>query len=41
DDRLIAGLALALPAARLADRDGLVSLVADTAIRLGSLLQRV
>jgi len=41
DQRLVAGLALALPAARLADRDGLVSLVADTAVRLGPLLSRV
>lgn len=41
DDRLIAGLALALPAARLAEREGLVSLVADTVARLGPLLQRV
>ncbi|GAA2064921.1 MULTISPECIES: helix-turn-helix domain-containing protein [Leifsonia] len=40
DQRLVAGLALALPAARLADRDGLVSLVADTAVRLGPLLGR-
>ncbi|MGN6425481.1 MAG: helix-turn-helix domain-containing protein, partial [Leifsonia sp.] len=41
DRRLVAGLALAVPAARLADRDGLLGLVGDTAERLGPLLQRV
>ncbi|MBN9632876.1 MAG: helix-turn-helix domain-containing protein [Actinobacteria bacterium] len=40
DSYLIGGLALALPAARLADRDGLVSLVAGTAVTLGGLLPR-
>ena len=41
DQRLVAGLALAVPAVRLADRDGLLTLVGDTAERLGPLLQRV
>lgn len=37
-DRLVGGLALAVPAVRLADRDGLLALVGDTAIRLGRLI---
>ena len=38
DDRLVGGLALAMPAARLADRDGLLALVADSAVRIGPLI---
>ncbi|ANF32570.1 hypothetical protein A0130_13620 [Leifsonia xyli] len=38
DDRLVGGLALAMPAARLADRDGLLALVADSAARIGPLI---
>ncbi|MGH1549658.1 IclR family transcriptional regulator [Leifsonia poae] len=38
DERLVGGLALAMPAARLADRDGLLALVGESAARIGVLI---
>ena len=38
NDRLVGGLALALPAARLTDRDALLALVAEAASRIGPLI---